>query len=114
MDRIRTLALVAISGSLLAPAHAGGLAELPKDQAAFQAKLGTFIRSGARMSDAQRLLESDRFRCELNLDAKGSFLSCERFDASPLASVQQRYRVVLRTDGLTITSVRSSTGRVGP
>jgi hypothetical protein len=114
MNRAHALAMILIWSSLPSPAVAGDLAELPKDQAGFQAKLRTFIRPGARMADVQRLLESDRFHCELSIDAKGSFLSCDRTDASPLASVQQRYQVVLRTDGTAITSVRASTSPVGP
>jgi hypothetical protein len=109
MNRAHAFA-VSISAALLAPAFAGDLAELPAEQAEFRAKIAIFIRPGARVADAQRRLEGDRFQCELGIDAKGSFLSCRRTDAPPLAPVRRRYQVVLRTDGTTITSVTSSAG----
>jgi hypothetical protein len=111
--RARGLTLAVFFSSALAPAFAGDLAELPADQPGFQAKLGTYIRPGARLADAQRLLEGDRFRCEMGIDAKGSFLWCDRTDGSPISSAQRRYQVVLRTDGATITSVKASMGLIG-
>ena len=110
----QVLVIAALSGWALASAYAGDLAELPNDQSGFEARIGTYVRAGGRLADAQRLLEGDRFLCELNMDAKGSYLWCSRSDGSAVSSVQRRYQVVLRINGSTITSVKSTAGLVGP
>ena len=114
MNAARYWATSAVLSLMLVSAYAGDLGALPKDAAGFQAKVGTFIRPGGRAVDARRLLEGDRFRCEEGKDADGPFLWCSRSDGSPMASVQQRYQVVLRIDGTAIASVKASTGLVGP
>ncbi len=99
---------------LQSAAYAGDLAVLPKDDAGFREKVSAFIRPGARAVDAQRLLERDRFNCQEGNDAEGPYLWCGRFDGSPMAPVLRRYQVVMRTAGATVTSVKTSTGLVGP
>jgi hypothetical protein len=113
MNRTRAQTIAVILALGAAYAYGGDFAALPKDEAGFREKVNTFIRPGARAADARRLLESDRFHCEERKDAKGAFLWCSRLDGSPMASVRQRYQVVMRTVGSSVTSVETSTGLVG-
>jgi hypothetical protein len=110
----RAQAISAVLVLLVSPVYAGDLAVLPKDDAGFREKIGAFIRPGARAGDAQRLLESDRFNCQKGMDADGPYLWCGRSDGSPMAPVLRRYQVMMRTAGASVTSVKTSTGLVGP
>ena len=109
---IRAIAAVVFLG--LAPAHAGEFAVLPRDDAGFREKVGTFIRPGARVSDAQALLEKDRFYCQQGRDADGPVLWCGREDGTPMTAVKRRYEVVIRTAGTAVASVKTSTEQIGP
>ena len=100
---IRTIA-AALLLSLL-PAHAGEFAVLPKDDAGFRDRVGTFIRPGARVADAQALFEKDRFYCQHGRDGEGPLLWCGREDGTPMTAVKRRYEVVIRTAGTAVASV---------
>lgn len=107
----------AVAGLVLVtalPADAGELAVLPRDDAGFQERIATFIRPGARVADAQSLLEKDRFYCQQGRDAQGTLLWCGREDATPMAATKRRYEVVIRTAGTAVESVKTSTEHVGP
>ena len=114
LNGARAQAASAVLVLMLLPAYAGELAVLPKDDAGFRAMIGTFIRPGTRIADAQGLLESDRFNCQKGTDAEGPYLWCGRADGSSMAPVLRRYQVVMRTAGASVTSVKTSTGLVGP
>lgn len=107
----------AVAGLVLVtalPADAGELAVLPRDNAGFQERIARFIRPGARVADAQILLEKDRFYCQQGRDAQGPLLWCGREDATPMAATKRRYEVVIRTAGTAVESVKTSTEHVGP
>jgi len=112
--RAYALTLAVTSSALAIPVFAGDLAKLPTDKAGFQAKLGTYVRVGGRIDDAQRLLEGDRFRCEVKMDARELYVVCDRTDGAASSSAQVRYQVVMRTDGTTISSMQATVGRTGP
>ena len=115
MNPVRTLAGVAVGILGLSSAFAGDLDQLPKDDAAFREKIAAFIKPGGSAADARRLLEMHRFQCQEIKDAEGPFVWCSRSDGGSMASVQQRYQVVMRTGGgRAVTAVKTSTGLVGP
>jgi hypothetical protein len=109
---IRAISAVVLLGLL--PAHAGEFAVLPRDDAAFRERVGTFIRPGARVADAQALLEKDQFYCQHGRDAQGPLLWCGREDGTPMTAVKRRYEVVIRTAGPAVASVKTSTEQIGP
>lgn len=98
----------------LLPANAGEFAVLPKGDAGFRERIATFIRTGARVADAQALLEKDRFYCQHGRDAQGPLLWCGREDGTPMTAVKRRYEVVIRTAGTAVASVKTSTEQIGP
>jgi len=114
MNRTRAEAIAVVLALVVPSAYAGDFAALPKDDAGFREKINTFIRPGARVADARRLLETDRFHCEEGKNPDGAFLWCSRLDGSPMTPVKQRYQVVMRTAGAAVTSVQTSTGLIGP
>ena len=113
MNRVRALVSVALVVLSLSYAFAGDLDELPKDAAGFREKIAAFIKPGDSAVDARRLLEMHRFQCHETIDAEGPFIWCSRLDGGLMASVKQRYQVVMRTGGRAVTAVKTSTGLVG-
>jgi hypothetical protein len=114
MIRAHSFAVAAIFMLGQSAVFAGDLAELPKDDAGFREKVAAFIKQGDKAADAQRTLEMHRFRCQEQKDAEGQFVWCSRSDRDSMSSVQQRYQVVIRLDGRSVTAVKTSTGLVGP
>jgi hypothetical protein len=114
MDRARALAAGAVLLFGLSVSLAGDLDDLPKDNAGFREKIAAFIKPGRSVADARKILETHRFQCQDSKDTDGSFVWCRRSDAGPVAFVERRYQVVMRTDGPAVTSVKTSAGLVGP
>jgi hypothetical protein len=114
MTRAPTCAIAAILVLGQSAVFAGDLAELPKDDSGFREKVAVFIKQGDKAADAQRILEMHRFRCQEQKDAEGPFVWCSRSDKDSMSSVQQRYQVVMRLGGHSVTAVKTSTGLVGP
>ena len=114
MKRKHGIAIVAVLLIRASVGFAGDLDELPKDGRGFKAKIEAFIKPGGSAVDARKLLAMHRFQCQDSKDAEGPYVWCSRLDGSSVTSARQRYQVVLRTGGRTVTGVKTSTGLVGP
>jgi hypothetical protein len=93
-------------------AFAGDLDELPETEKAFREKIESFIKLGSNVKDAVSILEAYRFKCEEIKNEKNN-MWCSRTDSGVLSSVVRRYQVILKSENMRITRVKTSTGLVG-
>ena len=109
---MRTLLVVIILMLFYFSAFAGDLDKLPETEKAFKEKIEAFINIGSKVKDAVSLLERYRFKCEVIKNEKNT-MWCSRSDGGALSSVVRRYQVIIKSENMSVTEVKTSTGLVG-